>query len=643
MTRKRLSSIALVTLLMLSMAAVFTVAPVMAAEPYIAIKPPHTVFMTPVVNNTFSVYVNVSSTVGFVGYQFYLYWNRTYINATGILETPPASFTFKAFSSLTWNFNASFGEYASSYMDSDLVEITGTYTVSRIDFKIIKVPKAPLEPDALIPLDLDDVNTFLSDDQGSMITPYYVYDGDVFLKALAAAPCTIYVDPPTYTATSIGEVFNIDVKIKDVVAEHHMWGWEFVMWYNTTLLDTLNVVEGDFLSNHAAGYPNASTFFIGKFGSDIDPSYVGVTYEDNELNRPEFIGEGKIHSAGLLYWENASEFVPPVGGGILATITFNATYEWVLGEEPEAWCYLDIGIGHGSTEVADTPELWPPMGEVPHNTEDGEYHAPMKVIGRSIDCYTDAYRKYGDYYTQYTGIGPMMNADAYCPQDLVILFAYVTYNEDPVQHKLVQFEIEPMDKMTGEPRELEGFPLHRVAMTNEEGIATISFRIPMPCDDYPRVLGGWRCYQSVDIACEKVEDIIWFEVAWVIEITKVIVDPDPVAKCNNAEVTIEYVNHALTPLPVYFTVVLYDHLMVPIGMEIIDKRDTMVPAGIWCHPYNDTETVSIHIPKWALVGGPTEEWPYPAAFANAYTDICSECGMPYCPEGFVTFAIIRGT
>lgn len=640
---KKLSSIALITMLTLSIAAVFTVSPVLAAEPYIAFNPENTVFMAPVNGSTFSVYVNISAlTDGFCAYQFYLYWNRTYITMIGNASTPPSGFSFGSYT-FAPNYNASYGHLMHYFMDPTLTEKTGTFTVARIDFQIIQVPKAPIDPDALIELDFDEVNTLLSRDDGTQVTPFNVYDGTVFLKSLMAAPPTVYVDPPEYYSSGIGEIFTIDIKIKDVVKAHHMWGWEFVMWYNTTLLDTLNVTEGTFLSNIN------KTFFIGKFGSMYDPAYVNTTYEDNwwwngtawVVNRPVYKGEGKIHAACLLAPDDPAYYKPPEGTGTLATIKFNATYETIAGAEPPAWCWLDIGIVHGDTEVADTPEFWPPKGEVPHISESGKYYAYVRSLGRDIDCWTDPYRKYMApwYYTTFTGMDPQVNADAYQPQDLVILYALVTYGEDPVQNKLVQFDIEPFYH-DGTPIELKGFPLHRVALTDAYGIAEIEFRIPWPCVGYnPPLPWYFKCYQSVDIACKKVEDILWFEVVWYIWLKGCEVTPDPhVHKCEDATVTFSYENHALMPLHVYFTVVLYDHQMVPIGMDVVD---TMIPAGNdLCDPYVGEDSVSIHIPKWAFKGAPGGEWgPYPAAFVNAYTFRCSLCGMPYCPEVSDTFTI----
>jgi len=668
MKEKKLSSIALIATLILSIAAIFTITPVLASEPYFAMKPEHIINNTPSEGQTFSFWLNISSTQNFVGYQFYIGWNRTYINATSLTETPPPAFTQTGGEGLDWDENATHGRVEKVRMDPNLVNITGTYTVARIDFEIILVPDPVAgEPDALIPIHIDYDNSFFSDDKGGMVVPYYTYDGDVFLKAVSPGPPTVYIEYPSPQAnltfpsppdavkyrangTCVDRIFVVDVKIKGVAKAHDLWGWEFVMFYNTTLLDTLNVTEGPFLSSIN------DTMFIGKFGSMMDPAYINVTYEDNELKRPILTGYGKIHACALFTVNHTA----PRGGGTLAQIKFITRYQSIYPER--AWCWLDIGIRNGSTALADTWK-YPPVGAIPHNVENGAFGACMAFpppVGPVIDCYTGNKRKYGAttpggfWITNYTGnrYDPLPppgaqipgNADSYQPQDLVELFANVTYNGDAVQNKPVQFEIQPY-MHNGTPIELDGFPLSRVVLTDENGTASLTFRIPWPCVGYdPPLPWYFMCYQSVDIACQQVNDTLWFEACWYIWVRKVMVEPDPVSKrpyCQSyVNVTFTYERHCLSDLPVYFTVVVYDHQMTPIGTNSIGLK---AEHGAWCSSLNSTYMLRVHIPKWALVGMPTPlpYWPYPAAYVNAFTFRCSLGGMPYCPEASDTFEIVK--
>jgi hypothetical protein len=71
------------------------------------------------------------------------------------------------------------------------------------------------------------------------------------LVGLAAIPAhtspqtTVYVSPSTITAT-VGQTFFISVDISDVI---DLYGWEFKLKWNSTLLDALDVTEGDFLKS----------------------------------------------------------------------------------------------------------------------------------------------------------------------------------------------------------------------------------------------------------------------------------------------------------------------------------------------------------------------------------------------------------
>lgn len=172
LTIKKLSSLAFVSILALSAIVVFKVSPVFASQPYIAVYPQHKTNLKS--GDTFTVKINVSSTVGFVGYQFYLYWNRTYINATGLTDTPPPTFTFSAGAGIEWDYNATHGRIERVLMDTALHPITGTYQVATIAFTVLM----DSSPSTVVTLDLDYEDTILSDSTGAQIMPYYVYDGD---------------------------------------------------------------------------------------------------------------------------------------------------------------------------------------------------------------------------------------------------------------------------------------------------------------------------------------------------------------------------------------------------------------------------------------------------------------------------------
>jgi len=137
-------------------------------------------------SDIFTATINISSTVPFVGYQFYLYWNRTYINATSLTNTPPkawGSYPYIAVE-VEWDYNVTHGRIVMAAMDThkcsygtSWVAVTGSFTVATVTFRVLK----DLPPLVIVPLELDPQDTFLSDANANMITPYYVCDKDVHL------------------------------------------------------------------------------------------------------------------------------------------------------------------------------------------------------------------------------------------------------------------------------------------------------------------------------------------------------------------------------------------------------------------------------------------------------------------------------
>lgn len=651
MNLKKSVSIVFVAMLALSIIAVFPRAE--AANDYVAIKPVS--YTSTGIGDIFHVYVNIScSGTPFVGYEFKVYWERAYINATAASVSPPAAWTSPSFTPALSGafqplFNATHGRFYQAVTNLPTIQVSGNFTVLDLTFETIDAPVFPA-PDAHVIINLADTKLAAQPPGGAI--PHSEYDGEVVIISAVPPQPILRLRDPTDGDTLFNEDNNIppggtflcDVTIEKLSVGYNLWGWEIKVRYNTTQLDVLNIAEGPFLTSFAG---IGGTYFIKKFGTDPDPAALNTTLDQS----------GYLISACIFLGNHTKPFT--VSPKVLCTITFQSNSSLYTLYPTIESSILNLT----ETKLADTNTFPPPNG-IPHEEYDGTYYVPYRKLGRAIDSFTDPYRKYGDkHYTQYTGLGPFMNADAYEPQDTVILYALVTYAEDPVQNKIVQFEIVPRDKMTGEPREVEGFPLYRTALTNASGIATISFAIPWPCTDPERVLGGWFVYQSVEIVCEKVYDTEWFEVGWTVWLWNVTVEN--AKKCTYADVTFYYKNIAIGPFydlavpwyitgacgvrefqgfnytqigqnphdakHVYFTVVIYDDLAVPIGSATIDL---WVPTGVWCHPFWNSTTLAIKIPKWAFLGEGT-------VYVNAYTFWCSQCGNPYGPEISVTFPITK--
>jgi len=73
----------------------------------------------------------------------------------------------------------------------------------------------------------------------------------------SSSTATIYVDPQTSTGT-VGQNFTININISNVT---DLYGWEFKLRWNSTLLDAKDVLEGSFLKQ------GGNTFFTFKINN----------------------------------------------------------------------------------------------------------------------------------------------------------------------------------------------------------------------------------------------------------------------------------------------------------------------------------------------------------------------------------------
>jgi len=130
-------------------------------------------------------------------------------------------------------------------------------------------------------------------------------DGIVSLITLPENIPYLEVDPPIVYVTPANGTLTVNVWIKDLNESWNMAGWEFRLWYNTTILDIISIEEGPFLKGFG------TTYFVSKYGEE------GFDYVPRDST---FEKEGCI-LAGCTLISGST----PHGEGILATITFNAT------------------------------------------------------------------------------------------------------------------------------------------------------------------------------------------------------------------------------------------------------------------------------------------------------------------------------
>ena len=425
-----------------------------------------------------------------------------------------------------------------------------------------------------------------------------------YLKIQWAPPAkvpTFYLKPAIIKPEKKGDDVAVEVWVRDVEAGWSIIAFQVAVWFNTTCLQATYYETGTWLDGFANG--GESVIYIAENDFHGDPI---LPYCYN-----------KWFCGAVMLPTETGEYVPPFpsGEGMLFRLHFTAVKETLFPLEPECWTTLQIR----EEEVWDMFGMAVPIGVSEH----AQYRCPIKMLGLQIDLYTQ-------YTFPYGGQGPNNPSDMFAPQAEVVLNARVLYNDYPVQMKLVAFEIRH-----GE------FYIYREAYTNEDGIATVKFRIPWPCvNPVERVFGQWCVIATVEVAEQVKNDTLCFMVWWPVEITsvyskyseyyqnKLAGQPQP-----NMVFTVEYRTLRMQPIPVTLTVTVYDELGFFIGYATFE---TTVGWGDYHIPIDEFKTYStdftIPLPTNAVVGEAT-------VYANAYNKLPWFGGVPYCPEASNTFVI----
>ena len=266
-------------------------------------------------------------------------------------------------------------------------------------------------------------------------------------RARAADPTAIItLTPPIHIAMAVGETFSEAVTIATAEDINSI---VFTITYNTTLLDVVSVYQGTF------------------FPQNFPPTT--FTYDDNPAN-------GTIHiSAELLDPQTRT------GNGTLANIRFNPILD------PKTLVYSPIRIDH--FELLN-------LGHQPLSCDTLGSMYFWKFITPPIPPSTG---RLVDLYTQRGGTGQGTWGAEFAAGSLVILSAFASYNDFPVQHLPVAFQVQDSRNQT---------IAILVGMTDENGVATTQFRIRNDTN----FEGTWIAVATVDISCTIVLDFTNFTV-----------------------------------------------------------------------------------------------------------------------------------
>ena len=223
-----------------------------------------------------------------------------------------------------------------------------------------------------------------------------------------------------------------------------------------------------------------------------------------------------------------------------------------------------------------------------------------------------------DAYTQkvpFNGEGMNQPSDPFSPDEKVIVYAKVTYNEGPCINQLVSFAVLPPNN---------SFPFMLSDFTNESGIAACTFRVPSI------YMGEWIVNVTANIGEIFAYDILKFNVTWIVNVKRIeILDENFVPKNlfshgERVNIKLHLRNEALSPKDVIVAITIFDSAETCIisieSSERILHGDNMI--------FIDGK----EIPLFASSGNAT-------LIVNLYDRPLEEGGQLFCPEASESFSI----
>jgi hypothetical protein len=594
---KRISSIMLVAMLLIGMAAIF--------QPTVKAVPPWEIYIDPAatvidtdfyhVGDTFAVNVSVKEVILMFAYEFKLRFNNDTLQlmsatrpAGNFLEPVTPGNDFQAIWKLMVipgpSATVQDGHFSYTLLAPEAGKTGGGVLVT-LTFKILVEP--PWMGQILNSFDL--WSTVLVNTSAEAVphtatdgTYEYNYLPPAFTQYLSVKPTTTVKGAGAPIVGTLNAFFDVFVDVNALNYNHWCVAIEFKLSYDPTLIDYVGIAVDPWLD---------------AFGT----IYLVPVVE----------GPGSIHTAVLLLphsyppsvWNN-----PIDGTGHLVKVTFEVIYEEAFPWQDSS--PLDLYDSKFVDKLAN--QLNQPV-----DNQDGLVIVKGFIIGRQLDMYTQ-------YPGPYGGQGPNSPSDMFWPQKQVELYANVTYNLWPVQNKIVAFEIH---NAAGEIVTI------LTAVSDEFGVAHTSYRIPWPCFNTSALFGIWTVVATVDIACIVVNDTMQFHFDYLIDWVKVTTDKDYYAHGETIHVTVDYQTYAIQHYNVLFTCVVNDELNYPIGKQFISVTVGDLDMMLWCTYAPGTIEFDIPIPKYAAAGIAT-------LHINALSDFPWFGGSAWCEELTTTINIL---
>jgi hypothetical protein len=412
----------------------------------------------------------------------------------------------------------------------------------------------------------------------------------------------------------IGEEFSVDVFLTGTAPWllEENWrtvGAQFRLFFDNTLIEPVAIEAGPFFQDPA--WNLYGVFFYG-------------TYELDGLGPHVLVGELILPNGVGVY--DQTEY--PNGEGSICTITFK-----VLRQEcPDPFVSpLTLDSVFGEFLIDNNGEYIPAADPISGDVTILPFDTPGRVIDLFGGAVNDGYgvlvgSPYLQFMPPYGGQGPNHWMDLVFPQSWVYLHAYLTYNYWPVQSKQVGFEIEgPYEKdEQGNlvPKQRYQIWAKLTATTDQDGYASISYRMPWPCEDPDGITGIWKITATAAVADVVIMDTMIFYYERACYITSVTTDKYYYIHEEIVKVTVECRTHSVQYYPKLMSVVIMDDLGVPFGMALISSE---LGGATFCTWEYQEHTVEIFIPKWAYAG-------YAHIHVNCFDKDPTDGGFAYCPE-----------
>jgi len=383
----------------------------------------------------------------------------------------------------------------------------GTVRIATINFTIIDQGAVP--PEAFGAFDVSTLH-FHDFQLGSTasaigyISKVTAVDGTITVFAYApVSPPHLEVSSITIgpTEAAVGE-FNTTVSLDNVASFQNIVGIQFRLSYNDSVLQPVAVTEGPFLGSFAALQPGSQGTFFQPFVEDPDGLFA----------------PSDVLVGNLIFPNGTGQWNPPMlnGSGVVAIITFKLLLLVPLTTPLNIVDMQAVGLDNLVSQNIVPVALNPPSN--------GTVTITVNLPGRAIDLFGGAVNSgfstlvgapYLQFPAPYGGQGPNAPMDLVEPESLVYLNANVTYNGYAVQNKEVAFEVDypngtEYTKLTG--------------VTDSNGTASVSFRMPWPSDNPESLFGIWDVTATAQLADVTINDSMPFEYNYLVSLTKVTVN-----------------------------------------------------------------------------------------------------------------------